>query len=521
MKSYQTNDQLFQKIVSASKKICDIVGSTYGAAGTSVIIHNKNQTPFLTKDGVSVIKQIVFDDPFENSIVQLIKQAADKTNTTSGDGTTLTTILSSAILQETYKYLISGWNSYKIQQGMLKAVNFILQEVAKNTTRIQKKEQIAQIATISANNDKLIGELICEAVDKVGKDGSIVIENSNSLTTTLHLMEGYRIPAGYISQAFVPEGQTFIKYKRPYFLITSAKIEYVDDMLNVLKHVAREKRPLVIIADYVEGQALASLIMNATRGTLEVSAINAPLYGESKKNILRDIALNTGATFISPETGINLQSVELKHLGQCDTVEINKIQTIIIGGKGDQKLIEQRIDLLKAELQQETDLSICENIQERLTRLSSAVGIIKVGGSSEVEIIEKKFRIEDALEAVKGSLELGVSPGGATTLYNISKRLKEIQYENEEEQLGIRIIEKSIQKPVNKLIENSGIIPEVILSQLDKEPEYTVYNVRECKFCNAFEEGIIDPTKVVLCALQNAYSVSSVLLTSKVAIVET
>jgi chaperonin GroEL len=524
MKKYLSEDALRAALVRGAQKTEEMVGSTLGPCGASVLIQGANKSLISTKDGATVAKSIILEDVFENMGATVLCQASTETEKKAGDGTTTTVTLAHAILSVAQKYVVAGANPFELKKGVELAVEQAVAKLASLSRPIDSKERIQQIAALSANGDEVIGRLIADAIDQIGADGSLVVENGTALQTVLKVVEGFRLPAGYISQAFLTEeGRSYIKYLKPYFLVTDAKIEFVDDLLPILKLVARENRPLVIVADYVEGQALAALIANATRGTMKVTAINAPFYGEEKKACLRDLALITGATLVSPESGISLTDATLKHLGTSATVEIQKGFSTVIDGAGESTTIQSRIAILQNEIQQSNDIAECEKIQERVSRLLGGIAIIKIGGSTEIEIVEKRFRVDDALEAVRSAQAEGLVPGGGCTLYRLSYLLRAPEGLSEDQTFGFKIVQKALCAPFNKLVKNAGLHPEVLASSLELSDwaSEVVYNLREKKVVEAFEAGIIDPTKVLRCALQNGASAALALLTTNYAIAET
>ena len=425
-----------------------------------------------------------------------------------------------AIFKHALKYLAAGVPPVELKKGIDKAVESMvesLERISKNVTSI---EDIEHIATISANGDASIGKLISMAVDKAGYEGAITVEAGRSMKTTLDIVEGFRFDSGYVANAFInDERKGTVCYTNPLILVTDQKLDLVDDLLPILEVVARDGRALTIVAEEIEGQALAALIMNTVRGSMKISAIKAPRYGEERRNILKDLALSVGATFVSRESGIKLSEVKLEHLGSAKTVDASKSETIIIDGKGDFEEIEKRIETLKTELKQTDDERDCLRIQERITRLASGVAIIRVGGSTEIEMGEKKHRIEDALEAVRSAQQEGVVPGGGVALIRASQNM-EVEGENSDEQAGINIIIDAIKEPAKQMAINAGLSPDITLAIIEKQEGSSGLDFALNREIDMFEEGVIDPTKVTRCALQNAASVASTILTTNYAIVE-
>tara|TARA_Y100000593_G_scaffold20847_1_gene41969 strand:+ start:5790 stop:7361 length:1572 start_codon:yes stop_codon:yes gene_type:complete len=520
-KQYESKLTLQNKILNGANILADNVASTLGPRGRNVIIQRKDARPIITKDGVTVAKFIDLEDPFENLGAQAIKQAAAKTNSDAGDGTTTATVLARALLRRSQKYLISGASPIELKRGMDKTIERIVSGLREISKPIKKKEDVEHIATISANGDETIGKLIATAVDLVGNDGSITIEDARSYETSLDIVEGFRIDSGYSSPQFITdESRGVTKYDNPFVLVTDFKIELVEDMLPVLEVVAREGRPLVIVAEEVSGQALAALIMNSIRGTMKVAAVKAPCYGQERRDILKDLAISIGAEFITRETGHKLKETKLEHLGVAKSIEITKNMTTIMDGNGDEDEIEKRIEALKAELNQTDNIHECERIQGRITRLASGIAVIRVGAATELEMVEKKHRIIDALEAVKAAQQEGVVPGGGTALIRASEGL-EVETDNEEQELGKKIVLLALSEPVRQMAQNAGESPDIIIQRIKYECEgNNGYDFANRRIVDLVDAGIIDPTKVTRCALQNAVSVTSTLITTNHAIVE-
>jgi chaperonin GroEL len=417
LKHFDNGRSLSEKLLEGVKVLADNVASTLGPKGRNVILQPKGKSPIITKDGVTVAEFIELDDPFENAGVQIIKQAARETNAKAGDGTTTATVLARDIFDGCQKYLATGASPVELQRGIEKGVDLVGGQLDKLASPIRSEDDVAHIATISANNDKKIGKLIAKAVDSVGKDGSITVEPAHSVQTSLDLVEGFRFDAGYAASAFVTDKRRgAIRYEDAFIFVADCKIDEVKDILPVLETVAREGRPLIIVAPEIEGQALAALIMNMTRGTMKVAAAKAPRYGEERRRILEDLCIATGAQMASRKAGLRLENVKLEHLGSCKKVEIVKNSTTILGGSGDPDKITERIEDLKVEIDNTDNLQECKVLQDRVVRLASGVAIIRVGGATEVEMIEKRHRIEDALEAVKAAQKEGVVPGGGMAL---------------------------------------------------------------------------------------------------------
>ena len=520
-KHLDSDQSLHRKLLSGVNKLADNVAATLGPKGRNVILQGKNGIPVITKDGVTVANFLNLDCPFENVGAQIIKHAASQTNTTAGDGTTTSTVLARAILDKSQKYLATGASPIELKRGMDKATDEIvyrLSEMAKPVTSI---EDIQHVATISANGDESIGKLISMAVDQVGKDGAISLEEAKSEETSLDVVEGFRFDSGYFANAFVNnERKNSIEYNNALVMVTDQKIELVEDILPILEVVAREGRPFVIVAESVEGQALAALIMNTVRGSMKVAAVKAPRYGQERRNIMHDLATSVGATFITRESGISLKEAKLENLGKCKRIEVLKNFTTIVGGEGDLEEIEEKIALFKEQFKEETDNDLCEKIQERIVRLASGVAIIKVGAPTEIEMIEKKHRIEDALEAVRSAQAEGIIPGGGTSLLRATRDL-EVDITNEDQRIGVEIIKQAVLEPIKQMAENAGQSPDLIVTEVSACAEGLGWDFSNGFVVDMISEGIIDPVKVTRTALQNAVSVSSTLITTSNAIIET
>jgi len=517
---YESDTNLQQKILKGVNLLANNVASTLGPRGRNVILHHPEQNPVITKDGVTVAKFVQLDDPFENVGAQIIKQAAAQTNTEAGDGTTTSVVLARAILESAQRYLMAGAAPVELKRGMDKAVAAIVENLKKMATPIMSAADIAHVAKISANNDPVIGNLVSKAVDLAGKDGAITIEEARSLDTTLDVAEGFRFDSGYLATAFITdEKRGQVKYEDALFLVTDEKIDSVEDMMPALEIAAREGRPFVIVAENIEGQALAALIMNAVRGTLRVVGVKAPRYGEERRNILQDLALSVGATFITRQNNLKLRDIKLTHFGKAKSFQCSKTFTTIVGGEADLNEIEKRIDVLKAELSQTDALQECERIQERITRLASGIAIIRVGAPTEIEMIEKKHRVEDALEAVKSAQLEGIVPGGGVALLRASKNIK-VPTSNEDQKLGVQVILEAVTAPLAQMSKNAGESPDIIISKVKNKRGAIGFDFVSGKLTDFMEKGIIDPVKVTRCALQNATSVASTLITTNCAIVE-
>ena len=520
-KHYNSGASLSDKILNGVNILADNVASTLGPKGRNVILQEAGGNPVITKDGVTVAQFVTLEDPFENAAAEVIKQAASQTNSMAGDGTTTATVLAREILKESQRYITSGVSPIELKRGMDSAAASIVDTLKEMSEEISSVEEVANIATISANNDKAIGDLIATAVDKAGKNGAITIEEARSLETSLDLVEGFRFDAGYAATAFINnERRGVVKYSEsPLLLVTDYKIDSVEQVLPILELVARESRPFVIVAEEIEGQALAALIMNAMRGTMKIAAIKAPRYGEERRGILKDLATSVGAFFVSRESGVKLKDVKLQQLGIAKSIEITKNETTIMGGKGKTSEIEERIGDLKTMLEGTESIHDCERIQERITRLASGIAIIRVGASTEVEMIEKKHRIEDALEAVRSAREEGIVPGGGVALIRAAEQTK-FEVDNEDQAIGVEIVRKAVYGPLRQMAKNAGESPDIIQTVVDNLEKNQGFDFRSRTTCDLFENGIIDPAKVTRCALQNAVSAAGTLITTNYAIIK-
>tara|TARA_Y100000592_G_scaffold85879_1_gene138518 strand:+ start:20044 stop:21609 length:1566 start_codon:yes stop_codon:yes gene_type:complete len=519
VKKYSNNTCLHQSIVKGVNKLADNVATTLGPKGRNVIIKYKNNIPFVTKDGVTVAKAIVLDDAFENAAAEIIKQASLQTNSEAGDGTTTSTVLARAIINQAQAYITAGVSPVELKRGMDKATVQIMNALSDMSSPIRSVEDIKHIATISANNDAVIGDLVSRAVDLAGKDGSVVIEEGRSNKTSLDVIEGFRIDSGYAAGAFVTdERRAMCYYEKPLILVTDERLETVEEMIPILEQVARDGRPFVIVADDIVDQALAALIMNAVRGTMKIVAVKAPKYGEERKSILKDLAISVGATYVSRESGVTLDKVTLKDLGSAKSVEIAKGNSCFVGGKGDYEEIERRIEAAKEQLRNTDSPHEGERIQSRITRLASGVSVIRVGGSTVVEMTETKHRVEDALEAVKAAQKEGVVAGGGIALMNAVSNLT-VETENQDQDRGVEIITKACEAPIRQMARNCGKSEDIIIDMLSKDPTIG-FDFRNDRIVNMVDSGIIDPVKVTRCALKNAVSAAGTLLTTNYAVIE-
>jgi len=516
------SDAARNELLRGVEKLADAVRVTMGPKGRNVLLQRSFGAPHITKDGVSVAKEIELKHPVENMGAQLVKEVASKTADEAGDGTTTATVLAHAIFKEGLKYITAGANPIAVKRGMDKAVEAIIAELKKMSKPVENKEQIAQVATISANNDRKIGELIAEAMDKVGKDGVITVEEGKSLTDELEVVEGMQFDRGYLSPYFVTNPDKMVaEYEDAYILLYDKKISNMKDLLPLLEQLVQQggNKPLLIIAEDVEGEALATLVVNKLRGVLNVVAVKAPGFGDRRKAMLQDIAILTGGQVISEELGRTLESATLADLGQAGRIVVDKENTTIVDGKGDKAAIEARINQIKKEIEETTSDYDREKLQERLAKLSGGVAVIKVGAATETEMKEKKDRVDDALSATKAAVEEGIVIGGGAAVLKAAKKA-EIESVDPDEQIGIDIIKRAVKAPIKQIAENAGFEPGVVALNVEEADENVGFNAATGEYVDMFEAGIIDPTKVERIALQNAVSVSGLLLTTEAAVTE-
>ena len=520
-REYDDNQTLQQKIIKGANVLADNVASTLGPKGRNVLLKEKGKQPFITKDGVTVAHFVALEDPFENAGAQILRQAAIETNNEAGDGTTTSTVLARAILRESQRFIASGISPIELQRGIDLAAREVVDNLKKMSQPVKSVADIEHVASISANNDSTIGKLIATAVDKVGQDGSITIEESRSIDTSLDITEGFRFDAGFCAGAFITdERRGVMHYDEPLFLVTDHKVSDVESILPVLEMIARENRPLVMIAEDIEGQALAAMIMNAMRGTLKVAAIKAPLYGEERRNILSDIATSVGATFITRESGSKLTDIQMTDLGTAKFIESNKYSTTIVGGNADYEAVEERISSLKQLIKDTESIDRCKSIQERIVRLSSGVAVIRVGGATEVEMTEKKHRIEDALEAVRSAQQEGIVCGGGTALALAAEKIA-ITTDEPQQAYGAAVIKEACREPLRQMALNANESPDIIIEKVLTASKNYGWNFRTGELVNLFKSGVIDPVKVTRTALQNAASCAGTLITTNYGIIQT
>ncbi len=503
-------------------KLADAVKVTLGPKGRNVVIEKKFGAPTVTKDGVTVAKEIELEDPLENMGAQMVREVASKTSDVAGDGTTTATVLAQAIFREGLKNVTAGANPMDLKRGIDMAVTAIVEELKRISRPISGKKEIAQVGMISANNDEEIGNLIAEAMEKVGKDGVITVEEAKGTETELKVVEGMQFDRGYLSPYFVTNTETMeAELEDAYILIHDKKISSMKDLLPILEKVVQTGKPVLIIAEEVEGEALATLVVNKLRGTLRVVAVKAPGFGDRRKAMLEDIAILTGGTVISEEKGYKLENATIAYLGQAKRIVVDKDNTTIVEGKGKPDQIKARINEIKSQIEKATSDYDKEKLQERLAKLSGGVAVLNIGASTEVEMKEKKARVEDALHATRAAVQEGIVAGGGVALIRAAKALDALKPENEDQKTGIEIIRRAIEEPLRLIVANTGTTDGAVVLQKVKEGKDDFgFNARTEQYENLIQSGVVDPTKVTRTALENAASVASLLLTTEAVIVE-
>jgi len=508
------------KLKSGVDQLADAVKVTLGPKGRNVVIDKKFGAPTVTKDGVTVAKEIELEDPIENMGAQMVREVASKTSDVAGDGTTTATILAQAIFAEGLKNVTAGANPMDLKRGIDLAVEAVVDKLKKLSKPVETSQEIEQVGAISANNDQSIGKIIAEAMDKVGKDGVITVEEAKGTETTLEVVEGMQFDRGYLSPYFVTNADTMeAVLEDPYILIHDKKISAMKDLLPILEKVAQSGRALLIIAEEVEGEALATLVVNKLRGTLKVCAVKAPGFGDRRKAMLEDIAILTGGTVISEEKGFKLENAQLSYLGQAARIVIDKDNTTIVEGKGKKEEIKKRINEIKVQIEKTTSDYDREKLQERMAKLSGGVAVLKVGAATEVEMKEKKARVEDALHATRAAVEEGIVPGGGVAYLRAIENL-DIKVENEDQKTGVEIVKKALEAPIRHIVENAGWEGSVVVQKVKEGKDDFGFNANTEQFENLMKSGVIDPTKVARIALQNAASVASMLITTEAVVVE-
>ncbi len=522
-KQLQFSEDARKSLVSGVEQIAKAVMTTLGPKGRTVLLDKKYGAPMITKDGVTVAREVELEDPFENMGAQLVKEVASKTNDVAGDGTTTATVLAWAITKEGMKSVSAGVNPMGIRRGIDKAVSDAITEIKSNAKAVSEKEEIAQVASISANNDRVIGEEIASAMEKVGMDGVITVEESKNIETTTDFVEGMQFDRGYISAYFANNRETMTALlDDPYILIYDKKISSMKELLPVLEKVVQTSKPLLIIAEDVDGEALTTLVVNSLRGTLNVCAIKAPGFGDRRKAMLEDIAILTGGQVISEELGMKLENAELSQLGRAKSVKIEKENTTIINGLGKAEDIKDRIGQIKKQIADTTSDYDREKLQERLAKLAGGVAVINVGAPTEVELKERKHRVEDAVNATRAAIEEGVIPGGGVALAQAAKKMEsyDLSTLTDEEQIGYKIVRRALEEPMRQIAENAGEDGAIIADKCKNSEQGVGYDANGNKWVNMVSAGIIDPVKVTRSALQNAASIAALILTSECAITD-
>jgi chaperonin GroEL len=511
-----------EKLLRGVEILNDAVRVTLGPKGRNVVIDKSFGAPRSTKDGVTVAKEIELADKFENMGAQMVREVAQKTNDAAGDGTTTATVLAAAIVREGAKSVAAGMNPMDLKRGIQKAVEVVVADLKKRSKKVKSNEEIAQVGTISANGDVAVGQMIAKAMAKVGNEGVITVEEAKSLETELEVVEGMQFDRGYISPYFITNADKMVcELDEPYILIHEKKISSLQPMLPILESVVQAGRPLLIIAEEVEGEALATLVVNKLRGGLKVAAVKAPGFGDRRKAMLEDIATVTGGQVISEDLGIKLENVKLNMLGTAKRVRITKDDTTIIDGAGKKNDIQARVGQIKQQIEETTSDYDKEKLQERLAKLAGGVAVIRVGGATEVEVKEKKDRVDDALNATKAAVEEGILPGGGAALLYATKALNGLQGLNEDENAGITIVKKAIQTPLRQIVENAGVEASIVVGKLLEQKSMTYgFDAQNEKYVDLVETGIVDPTKVVRTALQDASSVAALLITTEAMVAE-
>ena len=511
-----------EKMLKGVDILADAVKVTLGPKGRNVVIEKSFGAPRTTKDGVSVAKEIELEDKFENMGAQMVREVASRTNDEAGDGTTTATVLAQAIVREGMKSVAAGMNPMDLKRGIDKAVSVVIEQLKSSATPIKGSSEVAQVGTISANGEKEIGEMIANAMEKVGNEGVITVEEAKSLATELDVVEGMQFDRGYLSPYFVTDSEKMIAdLEDPYILLFEKKLSSLQPMLPVLEAVVQSNRPLLIIAEDVEGEALATLVVNKLRGGLKIAAVKAPGFGDRRKAMLEDIAVLTGGQVVSEDLGIKLENVTLDMLGTAKKVSITKDDTTIVDGAGEKEAIEGRVNQIRRQIEDSSSDYDKEKLQERLAKLAGGVAVIKVGGASEIEVKERKDRVDDALNATRAAVEEGIVPGGGIALLKATKALDGVTGDNEDQNQGIAIVARALQAPIRQIVENAGSEGSIVVGKVleNKDPNFG-YNAQTGEYEDLVKSGVIDPVKVSRIALQDAASVASLLITTEAAIAE-
>jgi chaperonin GroEL len=519
-KQLQFDENARHALLRGVEKLAKAVKATLGPSGRNVILDKKFGSPTITKDGVTVAKEIELEDPYENMGAQLVREVASKTSDIAGDGTTTATVLAEAIYKEGLKNVTAGANPTSLQRGINKAVEAVVADLKRMSKKVKDRHEIAQVASVSANWDTTIGEIIADAMDKVGKDGTITVEEAKSIETTLDVVEGMQFDKGYLSPYFVTNAEAMeANLENAYILIHEKKISSLKDLLPLLEKVAKSGRPLLIIAEEVEGEALATLVVNKLRGTLQVCAVKAPGFGDRRKAMLEDIAVLTGGKFLTEDLGIKLENVTIDDLGKAKRISVDKENTTIVEGAGKSNDISGRVAQIRRQIEETTSDYDREKLQERLAKLAGGVAVINVGAATETEMKEKKARVEDALHATRAAVEEGVVAGGGVALLRAQSSLDNVKLEGDEK-VGLEIIRRALESPLRQLADNAGREGALIVSEVKKLKGNTGYNVSTDSYTDLIKDGVLDPTKVTRSALQNAASISGLLLTTEAVVTE-
>jgi chaperonin GroEL len=520
-KQLQFDENARHTLLRGVEKLAKAVKATLGPSGRNVILDKKFGSPTITKDGVTVAKEIELEDPYENMGAQLVREVASKTSDVAGDGTTTATILAESIYREGLRNVTAGANPTSLQRGIMKGVDAIVEDLKKLSKKVSDRTEIAQVATVSANWDKTIGEIIADAMDKVGKDGTITVEEAKSIETTLEVVEGMQFDKGYLSPYFVTNAEAMeAVLENAYILIHEKKISSLKDLLPLLEKVAKAGRPLLIIAEDVEGEALATLVVNKLRGTLQVCAVKAPGFGDRRKAMLEDIAVLTGGRCITEDLGIKLENIKIEELGKAKRVTIDKENTTIVEGEGKQNDIQGRVAQIRRQIEETTSDYDREKLQERLAKLAGGVAVINVGAATETEMKEKKARVEDALHATRAAVEEGIVPGGGVALLRAQKALDNMKNLEGDEKVGVAIVRRAIEEPTRQLADNAGREGALVVEEVKKRKGNEGYDVANDEYTDLVKAGIVDPTKVTRSALQNAASIAGLLLTTEALVTE-
>jgi chaperonin GroEL len=520
-KQLQFDENARHTLLRGVEKLAKAVKATLGPSGRNVILDKKFGSPTITKDGVTVAKEIELEDPYENMGAQLVREVASKTSDVAGDGTTTATILAESIYREGLRNVTAGANPTSLQRGIMKGVDAIVEELKKLSKKVSDRTEIAQVATVSANWDKTIGEIIADAMDKVGKDGTITVEEAKSIETTLEVVEGMQFDKGYLSPYFVTNAEAMeAVLENAYILIYEKKISSLKDLLPLLEKVAKAGRPLLIIAEDVEGEALATLVVNKLRGTLQVCAVKAPGFGDRRKAMLEDIAVLTGGRLISEDLGIKLENIKLEDLGRAKRVTVDKENTTIVEGDGKKADIQGRVAQIRRQIEETTSDYDREKLQERLAKLAGGVAVVNVGAATETEMKEKKARVEDALHATRAAVEEGIVAGGGVALLRAQKALENVKHLEGDEKIGVQIVRRAIEEPTRQLADNAGAEGALVVEEVKKRKGNEGYDVSTGEYTDLVKAGIVDPTKVTRSALQNAASIAGLLLTTEALVTE-